>query len=83
MSCISSFSKITLPGVTARLRPTSNFAASDWPNFQVAAAGLDVLRQHVHAAREILRVGAERLTYSSGLVSTKFDGDRALATCLT
>ena len=61
MSCISSFWKITLPGVTARLRPTSKLRASDWRILQIAAAGLDVLGQHVHAAREVLGVRGQRL----------------------
>jgi len=33
MSCINSFWKITLPGVVARLRPTSNIEESDWAGF--------------------------------------------------
>ena len=61
MSCISSFWKITLPGVIARLRPTSNIAGIGLADFQIPAAGLDVLGQHVHAAHEIIGVGAERL----------------------
>ena len=61
MSCISSFSKITLPGVSARLRPTSNILGSDWRIWRLAVPGLDVLGQHVHAAHEILGVRGERL----------------------
>ena len=61
ISCIRSFSKMTLPGVVARLRPTSNMRRVGLPDAQLAAAGLDVLRQHVHAAREILAVRRQRV----------------------
>ena len=52
-------------------------------DLQVAAAGLDVLGQHVHAAHEVLGVRASVSRSSSGLVSTKFDGESALAICRT
>ena len=83
MSCISSFSKITLPGVTARLLPTSNFSASDWrifrspPPASMSSASICMPRARFSA----LVVSVSRS--NSGLVSTKFDGDSALASCLT
>ena len=61
MSCISSFWKITLPGVSARLRPTSNFDGIGLADLEIAVAGLDVLGEHVHAAHEILGVRGKRL----------------------
>ena len=69
MSCIKSFWKITLPGVTARLRPTSNVVRSDCRIFKFAAAGLDILRQHMGAAHKVFGVLAPRVfRISSGLV---------------
>ena len=67
MSCIRSFWKITLPGVIARLRPTSNIDGVGLADLQVAAAGLDVLGQHVHAAHEVGGVGGERLAQQFGI----------------
>ena len=67
MSCISSFSKITLPGVSARLRPTSNILESDWRMLETAMPGLDVLSQHVHAAHQILGLRGEGLAQQFGI----------------
>ena len=61
MSCISSFSKIDLAGRHREIAADLEFRRVRLADFQVAAAGLDVLGQHVHAAREVLGVGAERL----------------------
>ena len=67
MSCISSFWKITLPGVSARLRPTSNIDWIGLADLQIAAARLDVLGEHLHAAHQILRIGAEGLAQQLGI----------------
>ena len=78
MSCISSFWWITLPGVIARLRPTSNFDGSDWrifsspPPASMSSASIWVPRTRFSAFS--LRV----VRNSSGLVKMKFDGDAAL-----
>ena len=47
----------------------------------MAAAGFDVLGEHVHAAHQILGVAVTVSRSSSGLVRTKLDGDSALAIC--
>ena len=81
MSCISSFWKITLPGVIARLRPTSNFSASDWrilmlpPPASMSSASICMPRTRFSAFE------ASVSRSNSGLVSTKFDGEIALAIC--
>ena len=83
MSCISSFWNITLPGDTARLRPTSNFDASDCrilrspPPASMSSASMCMPRTRFSA----LEPSVSR--NSSGLVRTKFDGEIALAICLT
>jgi hypothetical protein len=46
MSCINGFSKITLPGVSARLRRPRT-AWHRMADLEVAVPGLDVLGQHV------------------------------------
>ncbi len=83
MSCINWFSKITLPAVSARLRPTSNILASDWRILRLpwpasmSSASMCMPRTRFSA----LEVTVSR--NSSGLVSTKFDGEIALAICRT
>jgi hypothetical protein len=82
-SCMRSFWKITLPGVVARLRPTANIDASDWrilrspPPASMSSASMRMPRTRLSA----LLSSVSRS--SSGLVSTKFDGDNALAICRT
>ena len=60
-SCISSFWKITLPGVVAMLTPTTRFDGIGLADAQRAAAGFDVFREHLHAANEVVAVGRQRL----------------------
>ena len=73
-----SFWKITLPGVVARLRPTSNIDASDWrilrspPPASMSSANMRMPRTRLSA----LVVSVSRS--NSGLVRTKFDGESAL-----
>ncbi len=81
MSCISSFWKTTLPGVTARLRPTSNIFGSDCrililPFSSMSSVSMVMPRTRFSAFDDSVSRS------NSGLVSTKFDGEIALAICL-
>ena len=67
-----------MPGVVAIFTPSTNFVVVGLADLQIAAAGLDVLGQHFHAAHEIFAASAVQVVRrSSGLVSRKFDGDSA------
>ena len=61
ISCISSFWKITLPGVVAMLTPTTRLDGIGLADAQRAVSGLDVFGQHLHAANQIVAVGRQRL----------------------
>ena len=67
MSCIRSFWKITLPGVIARLRPTSNIEVSVWrifrspPPASMSSASMCMPRARLSALR------AERLAQQLGI----------------
>ncbi len=83
ISCISSFWKITLPGVVAMLTPTSRLDGSDWRMRSVpwpasiSSASIFMPRTRLSP----LDASVSRST--SGLVRTKFDGASALVICWT
>ena len=78
MSCISSFWKITLPGVVAMLTPTARLVGSDWRMRKlplpasISSASIFMPRTRLSP----LEASVSRST--SGLVRTKFDGAIAL-----
>ena len=83
MSCISSFWKITLPGVIARLRADLERLGVGLPDLEVAApasmSSASMCMPRTRLSALLLKVSRS----SSGLVSTKFDGEIALAICRT
>ena len=67
---ISSNSRLrwtTPPGVVARFRPSSKSLRRRLPDLQVAVPCLDVLGEHVHAANQIVGVGADRFAKQFGI----------------
>ena len=83
MSCISSFSNTTLPGVSARLRPISNLLASDWRNFSspwpASMSSVSIFMPRTRFSPFDASVSRR----TSGLVNTKLEGEIAAAICLT
>ena len=63
ISCISSFWKITLPGVIARFLPTANFEASDWRIFRLPWPASMSSASMLHAAHEVFGVRRQRLAH--------------------
>ena len=81
MSCSRSFWKTTLPGAVAMLRPTSKASRSVWVRLNTSPDRSMSWTRLAMPCTRFLPLVANVSRSTSGLVSGKLEGDRALPSC--